>query len=173
MATVCRVDTLYHYLMGGDESLPGILDKGLLPASAFPESERWQRFESFYRSLYAQWAEPLLGPFRNSGVYFTPIDFRLLPGTYLHRRTRIAVPLSEIPPEQAVLTYELDGRRTVVPLTAEALEEAAALWTADLVRAWYARNPNMSFYYVPQVAVFPDGGIAVHTAWVERAPAEA
>lgn len=173
MTKVCRTDTLYHYLLSGDDSLPDILRRGLLPLSAFPESERWQQFESFYRSLYAQWAEPLLGPFRNSGVYFTPIDFRQLPGSYLHTRTRIAIPLSEIPAERAVLTYELDGRRTVLPLTPEALEEAAAIWSAELVRTWYARNPEMSFYYVPQVAVFPEHGIAVQPGWVERFGADA
>ncbi|MFO7274315.1 MAG: hypothetical protein DIU55_005550 [Bacillota bacterium] len=173
MQTVCRVDTLYHYLFGGEESLPGILSRGLLPLSAFPESERWQRLEPIYRSLYAQWAEPLLGPFRNSGVYFTPIDFRMLPGTFLHQRTRIAVPLSTIPADRAILTWELDGERTILPLSREALEQAAALWTVDLVRAWFARNPRMSFYYVPQVAVFPDGAIPVQPGWVERADAGA
>ena len=169
MQTVCRVDTLYHYLLAGDDNLPGILSRGLLPLSAFPESERWQRFEPFYRWLYAQWAEPLLGPFRNSGVYFTPIDFRRLPGSYLYKRTRIAVPLAALPAERAVLTYELDGQRIIAPLTTEALEQAAAIWSAEMVKAWYARNPNMSFYYVPQVAVFPEDGVPVQPGWVERA----
>lgn len=169
MRTVCRTDTLYHYLLGGDEALPGILSRGLLPLSAFPDSERWQKAEPLYRDLYAQWAEPLLGPFRNSGVYFTPIDFRQLPGSYLYNRTRIAIPVAEFPAERALLTYELEGRRTIVPLTSEALEQAAAIWSADLVKAWFARNPRMSFYYVPQVAVFPEGPVAVQPSWVERA----
>lgn len=168
MTTVCREDLLYHYLLGGEDHLPSILENGLLPLSTFRDSERWQRFGPFYRSLYAQWAEPLLGPFRNSGVYFTPIDFRRLPGSFLYNRTRIAVPVASILADRSILTYELEGRRTVVPLTPAALEQAAATWTADLVNAWFNRNPRMAFYYVPQVAVFPDGGIAVQPDWVER-----
>lgn len=171
MPTVCRTDVVYHYLLSGDDVLPSILERGLLPASAFPESERWRRTESFYRWLYAQWAEPLLGPFRNSGVYFTPIDFRQLPGSRLFSRTRIAVPVSAIPAECAVLTYELDGRRTVLPLTPAALEGAAQIWTEERVRAWYGRNPNMNFYYVPQVATFPEHGIPVQPEWVEQVKA--
>lgn len=168
MATVCRVDVLYHYMLGGQEALPGILERGLLPLSAFPESERWRQLEPFFRSLYAEWAEPLLGPFRNSGVFLSPIDFRQLPGSVLHNRTRIAVPLDAIPADRSVLTYELEGKRTVLPLTPSALEQAAAIWTADLVSEWFNRNPQMMFYYVPQVAVFPENGIAVQPEWVEH-----
>lgn len=36
---ICRSDRLFHYLLGSEENLPLIVERGILPLSAFPESE--------------------------------------------------------------------------------------------------------------------------------------
>jgi|GEM_PF-4424800 len=84
-----------------------------------------------------------------------------------HTLCSVSLLTPEGPPTRT-LTYELEGQRTVLPLTPSALERAAKTWTADLVTAWFNRNPQMMFYYVPQVAVFPENGIAVLPEWVEH-----
>lgn len=173
---VCETDRLYHYLLGGDEALPSILERGLLPLSAMPEHPRWQRSEralpAFYRQLYAQWAEPVLRrPYRHSGIFLTPIDFRRLPDLLLATRTRIVLPLSALDCQAATVTYEIDERRIVLPLTVENLEETARRWPADMVRAWFGRDRTKLFYFVPQVAVYQESGqgaIPVRPEWVER-----
>jgi len=60
----------------------------------------------------------------------------------------------------------------VFPLTKENLEQTAELWTPEMVREWFAKNPRMMFYYVPQVACYQEGGIPVDPAWVEPPPGE-
>jgi hypothetical protein len=165
---VCSTTHLYHYLLHGDGLLESILEQGLRPLSAMPENPRWQQQSDFFRGIYSLLAEPVLKrPFTNSGIFLTPIDFRRLPGSSLERRTRIAVPVGAIPPDHAVLSYELDGNRVVLPLTPDKLAAVAQLWPAAMVTEWFGRNPNMNFFYVPQVAAVPEGGIAVQPAWVE------
>jgi hypothetical protein len=176
---VCQNDRLFHYLLGGKDALPGILERGLQPLSSFPESEAWRRMEEalpgFYRMIYETFAQPVLRrPYSNSGVFLTPIDFRLMPGSLLARHARIAVPVDAVDPDWAALTYVLDEARVSLPLTAAHLEQAAALWMDEMVGEWFARNPQMMFFYVPQVAVYQDGGIPVQPGWVEPAlPEEA
>ena len=92
---VCSTDRLYHYLLGERADLAPILDHGLLPLSAMPQSARWQAVEAarpgIFRSLYGLFAEPLLGSeYRNSGVFLTPIDFRRLPDMTLALAPRLA-----------------------------------------------------------------------------------
>lgn len=170
---VCSTDRLYHYLLGGDAALGSILERGLLPLSAMPESERWRAIErdmpGFYRDLYARFAEPVLGPmYSNSGVFLTPIDFRRMPDLPLAARTRVAVPLAALDTGSATLTYELGGRRVVLPVSAATLEETARLWPEEMVRSWFRRDPGKLFLHVPQVATYGEGGIRVRPEWVER-----
>lgn len=170
---VCSTDRLYHYLLDGDATLDSILEHGLLPLSDMPESERWQALErdmpGFYRDLYALFAEPVLRrPYSNSGVFLTPIDFRRMPDLPLAAHTRIAVPLAALDTWSAALTYELGGRRIVLPVSAATLEETARLWPEEMVRSWFGRDPGKLFLYVPQVASYREGGIRVRPEWVER-----
>lgn len=170
---VCSTDRLFHYLLGGEEVLDSILERGLLPLSAFPESERWQQIEQvrpgFYQWIYETFAEPVVRkPYTNSGVFLTPIDFRLLPDTSLYKVARIVIPLSTIECSTSGLTYELDGQRVVLPLSASTLEEAARLWPEGMVRTWFGRDRTRLFFHVPQVAVYQEGGIPVRPEWVEH-----
>jgi hypothetical protein len=169
---VCRTDRLYHYLLGGEDAIPAILEQGLLPLSALPESERWRRIEAertgFFRDLYTTFALPVLQrPFRHSGVFLTPIDFRLLPDLPLASTARITLPLTAIECQHATLTYELGGQRVVRPLAPETLEQTARAWPASRVRAWFGRDQSRLFFYVPQVAVYQDGTIPVRPDWIE------
>ena len=170
---VCSTDHLYHYLINGEAVLSAILANGLLPLSAFPEGQRWRDLEAmrpgFYREIYALFAEPIVRrPYSNSGVFLTPIDFRLLPDLILARVTRIALPLVAIEHESAALTYVRDEERVTLPLSPESLAETARLWPAEAVRDWFARDRSKVFFYVPQVAAYQDGGIPVRPEWVER-----
>lgn len=168
---VCSTTHLYHYMLGGETHLDSILAGGLQPASAFPESERWKQTESLYRNLYAALMEPVLKrPFTNSGVFLSPVDFRAIPGHKMARLGRIAVPVGAIEPAEAAISWVQDEQRVVLPFSPQALQEAAAIWPAEMVEAWFGKNPNMLFFYVPQVATFQTGGIPVRPEWVESAP---
>ena len=83
---------------------------------------------------------------------------------------RFALPLSAVPLEHSALTYELGGHRHVSPVTAAKLARTAEIWTENLVREWFGRDRSMMFYHVPQVAVYPEGGIPVRAEWFEAAP---
>jgi hypothetical protein len=162
---------LFHYALAGADTLEDIVRDGLRPLSDFPESERWRQFEAeapgFFERLYELIGRPVLrAPYANSGIFLTPVDFRALPGTLLHDRPRIAVPVERIEPAQAVLTWQLE-ERIVRPFGAPALAEAAALWDADLVREWFGRDRTRLFFHVPQVATY-QGRVAVEGAEVER-----
>ena len=163
---VCSTTHLYHYLFNPKEDvLDSFLENGIRPLSDFPESERWQQLEAempgFYRDLYAMMAEPVLKkPYQNSGIFITPIDFRLLPGTYLNDKPRFKIPIDRIDPAYTVLTYVLDDERFVAKFTAEARQTTADIWDAEMVKRWFAVDPTKSFFYVPQVAVY-QGKIAV------------
>ena len=171
---VCRTDRLYHYLIGGEGALAAILERGLLPLSAQPESVRWRAIErewpGFYRGIYATFAEPLLQrPYRHSGVFLTPIDFRRLPDLPLAATARIALPLAAVERDSAALTYVLEDRRLVLPLTPGTLAEAARRWPAAMVRAWFGRDQSKLFWFVLQVAVYQEGSIPIREEWVEPA----
>lgn len=157
---VCSTTHLYHYFFEPEAgALDSILQDGIRPLSDFPDSERWRRLEEhipgFYRGVYELVAAPVLEqPYANSGIFITPIDFRLLPGTNLHDKSRFVIPIERIDPSQAVLTYVLDEERVNLPLTAEHLEETATRWDADLVTTWFGIDPTKVFFYVPQVAAY-------------------
>lgn len=169
---VCKNDVLYHYLLENNSNATSFIDKGLLPLSAFPESTAWKNLEKvlpgFYQQLYELIAEPIIKqPHINSGVFLTPIDFRLIPGSYLSDHTRIAIPREIIDPDCAVLTYVFDEERVSLPLSEENLKQAASLWPADKIKQWFAKNPNMIFFYVPQVVVYQDRGIPIKADWIQ------
>ena len=92
--TVCSTTHLFHYMFNpNQDSLDSFMQNGIRPLSDFPESERWKQLEEhmpgFYKDLYKMMAEPVLKkPYTNSGIFVTPIDFRLLPNTYLHDKPR-------------------------------------------------------------------------------------
>ncbi len=172
MVTVCSTERLYHYLLGDDADQESILDQGLLPLSSRQGSARWKELEAwrpgFYQQIYEEFARPVLHvPYTNSGVFLTPIDFRSMPTARLRDRPRFAIPLDVLNPATSALTYVLTDRRVVRPLSASTLEETSAIWSEELVRVWFGKDPSKIFYYVPQVAAYQEGGIRVRPEWLE------
>ncbi len=165
---VCSTTHLFHYSFSADaEHVSAILDTGIRPLSDFPDSPRWRELEAempgFYRRLYSMLAEPVLGlPYTNSGVFVTPIDFSLLPGTFLHDKPRFRLPVDRFDPARSVVTYVLDDDRSSFALSEDTLRRAADIWDADLVRTWFAKDTSKAFFYVPQVVTY-QGRVAVET----------
>jgi len=157
---VCSTTHLFHYMFNPkQESLDSFLQNGIRPLSDFPDSQRWIELEEqmpgFYENLYKMMAEPVLKkPYSNSGIFITPIDFRLLPGTYLHDKPRFRIPVKRLDPEMTVITYILDDERIVLPFAAEHLENIASTWDEKMVRRWFAVDQTKVFFYVPQVAAY-------------------
>ena len=164
---VCSTEFVFHALLNtGDEIIDSILTNGLRPLSDFPESERWQQINSqmpgFFENLYEMIAKPVLQkPYMNAGVFVSPIDFHLLPDSFMHDKTRVKIPISRINPEFACLTYVLDEERISLLLTPENMQKTAELWAADMVNKWFAKDNSKIFFYVPQIAVYQAGGIPV------------
>lgn len=171
---VCRTDRLYHYLFQADEGrIASMLEAGLQPLSAFPDSPRWREIQEvqpgFFERLYEMVAAPVLDrPYDNSGVFLTPIDFRLLPGTFLHDKPRFAVPVEQLDPAWTAVTYVLDDERVSLPLSEATMQAMAELWDESMVRSWFGRDQTKVFFYVPQVAAYQPGGIPVRAADLER-----
>lgn len=157
---VCSTTHCYHYFFEPEPgALDSILDDGIRPLSDFPDSARWRQLEDripdFYRGVYELIGPPVLtGPYTNSGIFITPIDFRKLPGSYLQDKARFAIPIERIDPVQSVLTYALDDERVNVPLSGGQLEETAELWDDGMVSQWFGIDPTKAFFYVPQVAAY-------------------
>ena len=173
MDTVCSTERLYHYLLGDDVDLTSILDQGLIPLSSRLDSRRWKEIEAwrpgFYEQIYDAFARPILQvPYTNSGIFLTPIDFRSMSTGKLRGRPRFAIPLDALDPATSALTYVLGGCRVVRPCAPDTLEETAAIWSEDLVQAWFGKDPSMMFLYVPQVAAYQEGGIRVRPEWLEK-----
>jgi hypothetical protein len=150
---------LFHYAVVPDADFDAILRDGLRPLSDFPDSERWRQIEEhapgFFERLYALVAEPVLRrPYERSGIFLTPIDFRLLPGTLLLDRARLRIPVERIDADAAVLTWERDDGRLSLPFDAGARERAQREWDADEVRSWFGRDHTKLFFHVPQVAAY-------------------
>ena len=157
---VCSTTHLFHYLFNpNQDSLDSFLENGIRPLSDFPNSDRWKQLEEhmpgFYENLYKMMAEPLLKkPYPNSGIFITPIDFRLLPDTYLYDKPRFKIPIERIEPEMTVVTYVLDDERILLPFTDETLKDIAKKWDEKLVRRWFNVDNTKAFFYVPQVAAY-------------------
>lgn len=157
----CHTNVLFHYFLGGhfEESLRSILAQGLRPLSDFPDSDRWRlidrQYPEIFEQLYQLFAAPVLGhSYSNSGIYLTPIDFRLVPSSNMARRQRLRIPVDRIKPSKACLTWELDGLRESLPFEQDSLRRAARIWSSDLVVSWFGRDPERLFYYVPQVVTY-------------------
>ena len=172
---VCRTDVLFHYFLDGDDSvLARVLSDGLQPLSWFPDSEKWQAIEraapGVFEELYDELARPVVQrEYMHSGIFLTPVDFCPMPSFALARAPRFAVPVGRLDPALASLTFIHDGRRECLLLTSESLERTAALWTEDEVRTWFARRTDRMFWFVPQVAYYPDGPLMVSEADFEPA----
>lgn len=157
---VCSTTHLYHYFFEPEEgALDSILEHGIRPLSDFPDSKRWKQLEEhlpgFYQSVYELIAAPVLGePYTNSGIFITPIDFRLLPESYLHDKPRFAIPIDRIDPARSVLSYVLDDERVNLPFSTQTLADIAAIWDGDLVTTWFGIDPTKVFFYVPQVGAY-------------------
>jgi hypothetical protein len=156
---VVSASRLFHYALDEGADLDEIVRDGLRPLSDFPDGERWRQIEEqapgFFEHVYRLVAEPVLQrPYERSGIFLTPIDFRLLPGSLLELRPRLAVPVDRIDPTRAVVTWELDGERVSRPFGPAALEEAAATWDDALVTEWFGRDRTRLFFHVPQVAAY-------------------
>ena len=168
---ICRSDRLFHYLLGSEENLPLIVERGLLPLSAFRKRSLGPPQESCRVSI-RQFTRPSASPCSSGPTptpgFLTPIDFRLMTGSPLSRHTRITIPLEAVDPDYSTLTYVLNDERVVLPLSVENLEQAALLWPEQRVRERFGKNPNMIFFYVPQVAVYREGGISICPEWIEK-----
>lgn len=170
---VCSTARLYHYLFNpAPEMLASFLEHGIRPLSDFPDSPRWQQIQEhmpgFFENLYQTFAAPVLKKtYANSGVFVTPIDFRLLPGTYLHQKPRFNLPLERFDPEWTVVTYVLDGERVSLPFNRETLQKVAELWDEGMVRQWFGLDNTKVFFYVPQVATY-QGKIVVEAGDYEQ-----
>lgn len=157
---VCSTSHLHHYFFDPEPgAAESVLETGIRPLSDFPDSERWRQLEEhipgFYRSVYQLIAAPVLNqPYTNSGIFITPIDFRLLPGTHLHDKPRFVIPIERIDPARSVLTYVLDEERINLSFSEANLGETAALWDDEMVRAWFGIDRTKVFFYVPQVAAY-------------------
>jgi hypothetical protein len=150
---------LFHYAVARDSDFDAILREGLRPLSDFPESERWRQIEEhapgFFERLYSLVAEPVLRvPYERSGIFLTPIDFRLLPGSLLHERARILIPVERIDAGSAVLTWDRDDGRVSLPFGPATLERARREWDAAAVESWFGRDKTRLFFHVPQVAAY-------------------
>jgi hypothetical protein len=100
-------------------------------------------------------AEPVLRvPYAGSGVFLTPIDFRVLPGSLLEGRVRLRIPISRIDGSRAVVTWHAEGDRVSLALDENSLARAAAEWPAERVTEWFGRDPTRLFFHVPQVATY-------------------
>ena len=158
---VCSATHLFHYFFFNPdlEALDSFLKKGIRPLSDFPASERWKQLQEhmpgFYEKLYTMMAEPVLQtPYVNSGIFITPIDFRLLPGTFLHAKPRFRTPIERIDPQTTVISYVIDDERVSLPFSAENCQNVVGLWDADMVKCWFAVDKTKVFFYVPQVAAY-------------------
>ena len=109
----------------------------------------------FYANLYKMLAEPVLQrPYANSGIFVTPINFRLLPESIMHAKPRFNIPVERLDPGQSVLTYVQADERISLPFSDENLQASAALWDADMVTEWFGIDNTKVFFYVPQVAAY-------------------
>ncbi|MEW6047206.1 MAG: hypothetical protein AB1609_12095 [Bacillota bacterium] len=166
----CSTDRLYHYLLDpAPDVLDGIRTHGLLPLSHQPRTagRGFEERLAFYRALYVEWAQQLIGrPYENSGIFLTPIDFRLLSHPSMARCPRVTVPLQALDRELSFLTWVEGESRVVRPLSREGLEEAARRWPADQVIQWFGRIRTMLFFYVPQVVTY-QARIVVQPDWIE------
>ena len=109
----------------------------------------------FYRNLYGMIAEPVLGrPYENSGVFVTPIDFRVITGTYLSDKPRYRIPIDRIVGADAVITYVIDDERVNLSFGHESLERTSGIWDEAMIRDWFGRDQTKVFFYVPQVATY-------------------
>jgi hypothetical protein len=184
---VCSTTRMFHYFLNPAAPIESVIAEGLVPFSEQKITARgrarvkaWieRTLRLYYmRRLFAPYVKERLGrKMPNSGLFLTPIDFDLIPGSRLERRARVAVPFEVIDPDLAGLTWVEQEERVIRPFGPEALEEAAEKWPAASVREWFAKNPRMMFFYVPQVMTV-QGRIAVEREWVElageRKPTEA
>ncbi len=165
----CSTTHLFHYFFSDDTAaVESILARGLRPLSDFPESERWQQLEEevpgFYPRLYEMIAQRVLQrPYTNSGVFITPIDFRVVDGTHLSDKPRFRIPVERLVADESVITYVIDDERISLPFTEGNLKSTAETWDVDMVRAWFGLDQTKVFFYVPQVAAY-QGQIPVSEA---------
>jgi len=169
MKRVCSRDRLYHYLLDPSVSIEDIIRDGLLPLSSQDAMGRpYHDIKlGLYRDLYHEIAEPWLRrPYEHSGVFLTPIDFRLIEGHRLAALPRVAVPVDALDPATTRLTWVESDERVVRPLSPESLADAAELWTEERVREWFGKDRKRTFYHVPQVWTY-QGKIPIEGSWVE------
>lgn len=156
----CSTTHLFHYFFSDEASTRADIERdGLRPLSDFPDSERWREIEAhmpgFYRNLYGMMAQPVLRrPYENSGVFITPVDFRVVTGTHLHDKPRFRIPIDRIVAADTIVTYVIGDERRSLPFSAEILAETAAIWNEDMIRTWFGRDETKLFFHVPQVATY-------------------
>lgn len=165
----CSVTHVFHYLRpdADPRSVDSILRRGLLPLSSMPEhpqyAEQLDADPDRFTRRYAELAEPVLGKaYSNSGVFFTTIDFRRLPGSPLENGIRFALPLARLDADWTVVTDQLgDDDRRCLPFDAGSLAAVAKVWTAGAIGRWLGAHPRGYFFHVPQIIAFQPGGVPI------------
>lgn len=164
---VCRVDVAFHYLLRGDEqSADAMIAEGIVPLSCRPNSDTWKTIEreapGVFEEIYDELARPALGTdYTHSGIFLTPIDFRAMPDLPLATVPRFRIAVTRLEPETSALSFVLDERRHSLRLTADNLEWAASIWSGERVREWFGKRPDRMFWFVPQIACYPDAPLTV------------
>ena len=154
--TACSTELVFHYFLHGAPDADRLAVSGL--AARPPSTAEMSVHQEVYRALF----EPLLGTGPTlPGVFFTPIDFYRLPGSPLRRMPRTAMAVDQLDPATSVLTWELDGERVRLPARQDALREAAAIWSDQLIRDRFGVDRHRLFWYVPQIGCFPSHPIAI------------
>ncbi|WP_460522851.1 hypothetical protein [Flindersiella endophytica] len=173
--TPCSVTHVFHYLRpeADPRSLDSILSRGLLPLSAMPEHPQYDEQlganPDRFTQRYAELAEPVLRKaYHNSGVFFTTIDFRRLPGSPLENGIRIALPMDRLDPDWTVVTDQLGDDRRCLPFHAGSLTAVAKVWTAEQIERWLGAHPRGYFFHVPQIITFQPGGVPITESDVEK-----
>ena len=167
MESICSTKIAYHYLFNDTpEVIDSIKNNGLQPLSNFPNSKGWQQindaFPDFFEKLYGKFAKPVIQkPYLNSGVFLTPIDFKLLPDSIVSNKGRLEIPIAKIDPEWAVITYVYNDKRVSLTFSKENLENSSKLWNKQLVERWFGVNKERLFFYVPQIVTYQPGGVKV------------
>jgi|GEM_PF-1735185 len=170
---VCSTTHLYHYVFNEEsDTLASMLEIGMRPLSHFPESERWKKIQEhipgMFKNLYENFVQSVIQkPYSNSGIFVTPIDFYRLPGTYLHDKTRIAIPVASLDPGWSAIMYVLDDERHSLALNQETFQSAAEIWHEDMVREWFGKDKSKVFFYVPQVVTYQPDGIPITEDFIE------
>jgi hypothetical protein len=67
----------------------------------------------------------------------------------------VGVAPSRLDPACSALTWMSQGQRARYRLSQQALQLAAAIWTAERRHQWFGQDRQRLFWHVPQIGSFP------------------